>query len=195
MANRNLVLPLLVATVLVSGGLACKKPAPTPPPEAPRVEVPAPPKADNNDEANRKAEADRQRQEADAAEAARKAAAMKEADYQAAAAAALKDVHFDFDRADVRESDKPVLTAIAAFMKDNPQASVVIDGNCDERGTVEYNLALGERRGHAAMDYLVGLGVPASRLSSTSYGKEKPVCTEAVEACWGRNRRAHFALK
>ena len=70
-----------------------------------------------------------------------------------------------------------------------------IDGNCDERGTVEYNLALGERRAHAAMAYLVGLGVPAARLSTTSYGKEKPVCTESGESCWGRNRRAHFTLK
>ena len=72
---------------------------------------------------------------------------------------------------------------------------VFIDGNCDERGTVEYNLALGERRAHAAMAYLVGLGVPAARLSMTSYGKEKPVCTEPAEPCWVRNRRDHFSLK
>jgi len=71
---------------------------------------------------------------------------------------------------------------------------VFIDGNCDERGTVEYNLGLGEHRAHAAMAYLVGLGVPAARLSMTSYGKEKPVCTESVESCWVRNRRAHFSL-
>jgi peptidoglycan-associated lipoprotein len=127
-----------------------------------------------------------------ASEASRKAAA--EAEYRKAAHAALQDVHYDFDQADVRESDKPVLVAIAAFMKTYPQAKVFIDGNCDERGTVEYNLGLGERRAHAAMDYLVGLGVPAPRLSTTSYGKEKPVCTESVESCWGRNRRAHFSL-
>ena len=80
-------------------------------------------------------------------------------------------------------------------MKEYPQANVFIDGNCDERGTVEYNLALGEHRAHVAMSCLVGLGVPAARLSTTSYGKEKPVCTEPIESCWVRNRRAHFTLK
>jgi len=79
-------------------------------------------------------------------------------------------------------------------MKAYPQAKVFIDGNCDERGTVEYNLALGEHRSHAALAYLMGLGIPEGRLSSTSYGKEKPVCEQSVEACWVRNRRAHFSL-
>jgi peptidoglycan-associated lipoprotein len=133
---------------------------------------------------------DTQKRMAEQAEAARKA----EAEYQQAAQAALKDVHFGFNHSDIMEADKPVLTAIAAFMKQYPQANVFIDGNCDERGTVEYNLGLGERRAHAAMAYLVGLGVPASRLSMTSYGKEKPVCVESIESCWVRNRRAHFSL-
>ena len=96
--------------------------------------------------------------------------------------------------ADVLNSDKPVLVAIADFMKAYPQANVFIDGNCDERGTVEYNLALGERRAHAALAYLVNLGVPAGRLSMTTYGKEKPLCTASQESCWARNRRAHFTL-
>ena len=105
------------------------------------------------------------------------------------------EVHFDFNKSDILESDKPILVAIAAFMKDYPQANVFIDGNCDERGTVEYNLALGERRAHAGMAYLVGLGVPSAHLATLSYGKEKPVCTELIESCWVRNRRAHFSLK
>jgi peptidoglycan-associated lipoprotein len=176
-----------MAALLAAGGMACRKPAPAAQPAPPMaVPAPAPAKTDTvkqDDTQNRMAE--------QAAEAARKA----EAAYQQAAAAALKDVHFDFDKSDVRESDKPVLVAIAAFMKAYPQANVFIDGNCDERGTVEYNLALGEHRAHAAMNYLVGLGVPAARLSTTSYGKEKPVCTESVESCWVRNRRAHFTLK
>lgn len=128
----------------------------------------------------------------DTAEAARLAAA---AAYRRDADAALKDIHFDYDKSAIMEVDKPVLTAIADFMKKYPQANVFIDGNCDERGTVEYNLALGERRAAAARDYLVGLGVPADRLSTTSYGKEKPLCTESVESCWSRNRRDHFGLK
>jgi peptidoglycan-associated lipoprotein len=179
---------LMMTALIVAGGLACRKPAPPPPPAPAPAVAPAPapaaaatPKADDG--------------QAAAAEAARKAAAAKEAEYRQAAEAALKDVHFDFDKADVRASDKPVLVGIAAFLKAYPQASLVIDGNCDERGTVEYNLALGEHRAHAAMAYLVDLGVPSGRLSTTSYGKEKPVCTESTESCWGQNRRAHFTLK
>jgi peptidoglycan-associated lipoprotein len=181
----------LAAAFLVTGGLACRKPAPAAQPatSAPAVA------AKTDDAAQQRAEAEQKRQAADAAEAARKAAAMKEAAYRQAAAAALQDVHFDFNLSAIRESDKPVLVAIADFMKAYPQANVFIDGNCDERGTVEYNLGLGERRAHAALDYLVGLGVPAARLSTTSYGKEKPVCAESTETCWGRNRRAHFSLK
>ena len=180
---------ILVAAFLVAGGLACHKPAAAPQPEPPKAapaQGPAPVMTDTV-----KQDDTQQRMADQAAEAARKA----EAAYQQAAAAALKDVHFDFDKSDIRESDKPILVAIAAFMKDYPQANVFIDGNCDERGTVEYNLALGEHRAHAALSYLVGLAVPATRLSTTSYGKEKPVCTELIESCWVRNRRAHFSLK
>ncbi len=187
------ILPFLVAALLIAGGLACKKPAPAPQPVAPVVEAPKP-VVDDTD-ARRRAEADQKRKAEEAAEAARKAAAMKETEYRNAATAALKDVHFDFDESAIRDADKPILMAIADFMKAYPQANVVVDGNCDERGTVEYNLALGERRAHAVMDYLVGLGVPSTRVTTLSYGKEKPVCTESTESCWGRNRRAHFSLK
>ena len=186
--------PILLTAFLVAGGLACRKPAAVIQPEKPKVDTSAQDKAKAEDQSRRQAETDQKRR-AEEAEAARKAAAMKEAEYQKAVAGALKDVHFDFDKSGIRESDKTILMGIAAFMKNYPQASLVIDGNCDERGTVEYNLALGEHRGHAALAYLVGLGVPATRLSSTTYGKEKPVCTESTESCWGRNRRAHFALK
>jgi peptidoglycan-associated lipoprotein len=174
---------------MVVGGLACRKPAPAALPVPPKA-APAPTPAKTDDTAQLQAEAQKRAAD-DAADAARKA----EAAYQQAATAALKDVHFGFDKSDIRESDKPVLVAIADFMKAYPKANLLIDGNCDERGTVEYNLALGEHRAHAAMSYLVGLGVAATRLSTTTYGKEKPVCTEATESCWGRNRRAHFSLK
>jgi len=178
---------LLLASMTVAGGMACRKPAPAPQPAPVQAMAPEAPKADAS--AQVVAAPDQS-----AEEAARKAAAMKETEYQNAAKAALQDVHFDFDKSAVKESDKPVLVAIATFMKTYPQANVFIDGNCDERGTVEYNLALGEHRAHAVMDYLVSLGVPATRLSATSYGKEKPVCTDSVESCWSRNRRAHFSL-
>jgi peptidoglycan-associated lipoprotein len=181
--------PFLAAALLVAGGLACSKPAAAPQPVQPVKAAPAP-KAD--DAARKTADADAKRKAEDA-EAARKAAAM--AAYEHAAATALKDVHFAFDSSEIRSEDKPTLMAIADFIKAYPQAHLTVEGNCDERGTVEYNLALGERRAHAAMAFLVGLGAPDARLSMTSFGKEKPVCTESTESCWGQNRRAHFSLK
>jgi peptidoglycan-associated lipoprotein len=183
--------PYLAAALVVAAGLACRKPAPAPAPEPAKV-APAAAKVET---ATTKPADDSARKAADAAEAARKAAAEAEAAYRKAADAALKDVHFAYDKSAVRDEDKAVLAGIAAFMKQYGQANVFIDGNCDERGTVEYNLALGERRAAAVRDYLVNLGVPAARLSTTSYGKEKPVCNESVESCWFQNRRAHFALK
>ena len=185
--------PLLVI-LLLAGGLACRKPLPASPPEPTRAAaVPEQPRP--AEQVLQNDDADQKRKAGEEMEAARIAAASKQAEYRKAADAALKDVHFDLDKSGIAESDKPVLAAIAAFMKKYPQASVTIDGNCDERGTVEYNLALGERRAAAAMDYLGNLGVASSRLSTLSYGKEKPVCTESVASCWTRNRRAHFALK
>ncbi|MEX2224345.1 MAG: peptidoglycan-associated lipoprotein Pal [Candidatus Rokuibacteriota bacterium] len=106
----------------------------------------------------------------------------------------LKDVFFDFDRYDVRAGDARVLDANAAWLKTNNDL-VLIEGHCDERGTNEYNLALGERRAKSAMNYLVGQGVQASRITIISYGKERPTCTEHSEECWAKNRRAHFLVK
>ena len=106
----------------------------------------------------------------------------------------LKDVFFDFDKYDIRQSDAKVLDTNAAWLKTN-DSLVLIEGHCDERGTNEYNLALGERRAKATMNYLVGQGVQANRITIISYGKERPTCTEHSEGCWAKNRRAHFLVK
>jgi peptidoglycan-associated lipoprotein len=106
----------------------------------------------------------------------------------------LKDVYFDFDRYDIRATDAKTLDTNAAWLKTN-NSLVLIEGHCDERGTNEYNLALGERRAKATMNYLVGQGVQANRITIISYGKERPTCTEHSEACWAKNRRAHFLVK
>ena len=106
----------------------------------------------------------------------------------------LKDVFFDFDKYDIRPTDAKTLDTNAAWLKSNDNL-VLIEGHCDERGTNEYNLALGERRAKAAMNYLVGQGVQASRITIISYGKERPTCTEHSESCWAQNRRAHFLVK
>ncbi len=106
----------------------------------------------------------------------------------------LPNIHFDFDRADIREGDRQILARNAETLKKFDFLRVTVEGHCDERGTVEYNLALGERRSRAALDYLMQLGVPAERLKSVSYGKEVPLCREASEDCWGRNRRGTFTV-
>jgi peptidoglycan-associated lipoprotein len=107
----------------------------------------------------------------------------------------LKDIHFDFDKYDIRPEDAKILDADAAWLKSRPDDLLLVEGHCDERGTIEYNLALGERRAKAAMSYLVAQGVQARRITLISYGKEQPACMEHNEACWAKNRRAHFLMK
>lgn len=106
------------------------------------------------------------------------------------ASSPLKDVYFSFDRYDLSPDARTILRANGEWLKANPAARVEIEGHCDERGTNEYNLALGAKRAQAARDYLVSLGVGPERLSTISYGEEIPVCKEATEACWLQNRRA-----
>lgn len=106
----------------------------------------------------------------------------------------LADIHFDYDKADLRDQDRQVLSQNGDVLKKFDFLTITIEGHCDERGSVEYNLALGEKRARAAFDYLVSLGVPPDRLKPVSLGKEVPACTESTEACWARNRRAHFTV-
>jgi len=112
-----------------------------------------------------------------------------------AARAELEDIHFDFDRHDIRPGDARILDVSAAWLQENPGTLVLIEGHCDERGTDAYNLALGDRRAKAAVDYLVSRGIQAERMTTLSYGKERPVCQEHTAACWAQNRRAHFLVK
>src|SRR6185312_21837 len=107
----------------------------------------------------------------------------------------MDDIHFDFDTYDIRADAARILDANARWMKANPAALVLIEGHADERGTNEYNLALGERRAKATRDYLVSVGIDAGRITVISYGEERPVCTEKAEGCWAKNRRAHFLVK
>jgi peptidoglycan-associated lipoprotein len=107
----------------------------------------------------------------------------------------MRDIFFDFDRYDVRPGDAKVLDSNADWLRTNSNHLVLIEGHCDERGTNEYNLALGERRAKSTMNYLVSQGVQASRITIISYGEERPACTEKNEQCWGQNRRAHFLVK
>jgi peptidoglycan-associated lipoprotein len=107
----------------------------------------------------------------------------------------LTDIHFDYDDSSLRPAEETILNANAQVMMDNMWVEIVVEGHCDERGTVEYNLALGERRALAAKRYLVSYGIDASRISILSYGKESPVAYGSTEDAWAANRRAHFAVK
>jgi peptidoglycan-associated lipoprotein len=110
----------------------------------------------------------------------------------------LRDALFDYDSNNIRDDARAVLTADADALKrilaDFPNATIVVEGHCDERGSAEYNLGLGDRRSTASRDFLAQLGVSNDRLKTISYGKERPVCTESDESCWQRNRRAHFSV-
>jgi len=146
-------------------------PAPTPPPPAPTpTPTPAPTPLSEHDRLMRMS--------------------VEELDRQGL----FDEVHFDYDKSDIREADRAALQKNADNLKKFEFLTVTVEGHCDERGTVEYNLALGERRAQAAYDYLVSLGVPADRLKTISYGKEVPLCRESDESCWSRNRRGHFTV-
>lgn len=108
----------------------------------------------------------------------------------------ISDVYFDYDKSEVREDARATLQrnadAFKSILSDFPSAVISVEGHCDERGSAEYNLGLGDRRSASVREFLIQVGVPGDRLKPISYGKEKPVCTEANESCWQRNRRAHF---
>jgi len=107
----------------------------------------------------------------------------------------IKDVYFDYDKADLRGDQQSSVQADSQFLGQHTNISVTIEGHCDERGSTEYNLALGDRRASAVKDALVAAGVNASRIKTISYGKEKPFCSESNEACWQQNRRGHFVYQ
>ena len=175
---------LLVAVVFGLSLPACgKKVPPPPPPVAPAVvpatPPPAPPPTTAPEVAPQLDEYDR---------------LLQTSSDQIDRMGLLADVHFDLDKADLRDQDRQALAQNGEVLKKFDFLTITVEGHCDERGSVEYNLALGERRARAAYDYLVSLGVPADRLKPVSLGKEVPACSESTEACWARNRRAHFAV-
>lgn len=104
----------------------------------------------------------------------------------------VKDIFFDYDKYDLRSTDQAVLQGNAEFLKSHPNMNITIEGHCDERGSTEYNLALGDNRANAVKNGLVQLGIPTGRIRTISYGKEKPFCTESNDQCWQQNRRGHF---
>ena len=108
--------------------------------------------------------------------------------------AKLKDIHFNFDKSDLESSAKPVLNDLVNILTKHPKLKVIVEGNCDDRGTREYNMALADKRASVAKQYLISAGIPSARVDTVSYGKEKPLCTQSTEECWTKNRRDHFVL-
>ena len=112
-------------------------------------------------------------------------------------ASELSDIYFDYDKSEIREDVRGALAmdaeALRAILADFPNATIMLEGHCDERGSAEYNLGLGDRRAAAVYAFLDALGLPAARLKTVSYGKERPQCSEATDACWQSNRRLHFS--
>lgn len=106
----------------------------------------------------------------------------------------LKDIYFAYDKYNLSDEAKAITKNLADVLAKNNTIKVTVEGHCDERGTNEYNLALGDKRAKAVKEYLLALGVPAKRVDIISYGEEKPVCTESSEPCWAKNRRDHAAL-
>ena len=156
-----------------------------------------------DDEAARKAKeaADREaalkeqaaKDEAARREAARAAWAKKNA--EALVELSLQNIYFDYDKSAIRPDAREILKANAEIFTKNSSAKIVVEGHCDERGTAEYNMALGERRAQEAKQYLVNLGIDASRIETISYGKERPLDNRSTEEAWAQNRRAQFLLK
>lgn len=106
----------------------------------------------------------------------------------------FENIHFEYDRYDIRPVDEMILQGIGGWLKEHNTKRVLIEGHCDERGTNEYNMALGEQRALAARRFLVGLGIESARLSTISYGEERPLALGSTEDAWTRNRRAHFVV-
>ncbi len=168
-----------------------------------KTEVTSAPEAQQEKTAEQKsreaAEQERARQERERQEreqqAAREEQAREAKEKAAAAATGLQPVYFDFDRAIIRQDARSVMKTNADWLKANPKVKIKIEGNCDERGTIEYNQALGQRRAANAKKFLTDLGISAGRISLISYGKEKPACTESTEECWQKNRRDDFVAQ
>ncbi len=112
--------------------------------------------------------------------------------YKAPDVVMQEDIYFEFDKSSLTPAAQDNLLRKAEWLRNNPDVTATIEGHCDERGTNEYNLALGDRRAESAKAFLVDLGIDASRLTTISYGEERPVCTEQTEECWAKNRRDHF---
>ncbi len=184
MRSPNARLIVMALAVLLVALPACKKdappaPAPQPPPPAPEPAPPPPPPPAEAPEVGEWEEAEATPQDFLSAEEINRRQL-------------LRTIYFDYDRAEIRADQRATLQANAAWLRDHEDVRILVEGHCDERGTREYNLALGDRRAQAARDYLISLGVTATRVETISYGEEQPAVRGDNEAAWSQNRRGLF---
>jgi peptidoglycan-associated lipoprotein len=196
MKRTSLVLPVMILVLSLFALYGCPKSAEvsSAPEPQPQIVEKAPAKSAEDMAAEKAAEEKRAAEAAAAAEAARKAEEERAAQERAAKekTTGLQPIYFDFDKSFIRDDAKAAMKANADYLKANPKVKVRIEGNCDERGTIEYNQALGQRRAASAKKYLTDMGISAKRISLISYGKEKPICNQSTEDCWQKNRRDDF---
>ncbi len=186
MIVRRFVAPVLAMTLIVA---ACKKEPPPPPaPTGPSEAELAQRRADSI------AAAERARREAEARAAEERARAERERAVAAARATLEEMVYFDYDRSEIRQDAAATLRRKADILRASPSVQLRVEGHADERGSTEYNLALGNRRAEAVRQFLVGFGLAESRFSIVSYGEERPIERASTEAAWARNRRAQFQI-
>ncbi len=179
--KKNTIITMLGIVLAVSVSLwGCPK----------KAEVSSGPEAQNG--AGSAADAQKQGATAGAADAAKSDSNAASAERASAASGGLQPIYFEYNQALIRADVRQTLTADAEWLKAHPAVKIEIDGNCDERGTAEYNQALGQRRAANAKKILTDLGIASKRIALVSFGKEKPVCREETEACWQKNRRDDF---
>ncbi len=177
--RKSVIISLLGISLLISTGCSRKRPATavSPPPAE------APPRAEQIESP-----------EADGSVSDPLAGDIESVNRHVRESGLLRDVYYEYDSAELSLEARQILAADAQFLNEHPAFEVTIEGHCDERGTAEYNLALGEQRASAAREYLTKLGVDGGRLRSLSFGEERLVCTEPYESCWSRNRRSQLVV-
>lgn len=192
MRDRKRFPSILIATVGLGGFLGCTPAAKVPPPpQSPKwtLENPLSLSAGSAGRESKGGTSPRESELAGSLEQARRGESTA-----TPASSPLQEIYFDFDRYDIRPDAEETLKRNAEWLKKKPSARVQIEGHADERGTNEYNLALGSKRAQSAKNHLVRLGIEGERLSIISYGEELPVCREATEGCWAKNRRGRFVI-
>jgi len=204
---RHVQIAMLATAATLSVAVACSKPAPPPPP-APVGPTPEQIAQARQDSINRENAArlarlradslaraqQQERMRQDSLSRARDAAAAAAAEQAAMKTTLTAMIHFDFDKSDLRDEDRSLLDQKIPILLANPDAKLKISGNADERGSDQYNMALGQRRAAAAKRYLKDHGVAENRVETVSYGEERPLCQEHGEPCWGQNRRDEFEV-